>query len=269
LPSLIVPLSLPDLPVFLWWLGPLPCHDRRFPAVARSVDRLCFDSLESPHPIADIVATRRLVQHVARSTAVSDLNWGRLGPWLETTARLFEIQHCRWALDAIVRVDLRYGHNSGKPLDNPTQPLLYLGWIANRLGWRPASVERKENGWALDFTAPGQRSLRWTLAPAECPAGFHGQVLHVAFAAEHDRDTATLVIDLTGSDDRRATLRLQVHDREHCLLEHAFHHHLLDIQRLLVEELQETGADWLYEQALDEATALAVELRNLERKRES
>jgi hypothetical protein len=60
-----------------------------------------------------------------------------------------------------------------------------------------------------------------------------------------------------------------VHDREHCLLEHAFHHHLLDIQRLLVEELQETGADWLYEQALDEATALAVELRNLERKRES
>ncbi len=266
LPSLIVPLALPDLPVFLWWLGPLPCHDRRFPAVARTVDRLIFDSLESPHPIADIIATRRLIQQVARSTAISDLNWGRLGPWLETTARLFDITHCRWALESIVRAELRYGHGSGSPLDNPTQPLLYVGWMASRLGWRHANVELHGTTWLLDFTAPGQRLLRWILSPESCSNTLHGQVLHVAFHAEHDPDTATLTIDLTGGSDRHATLRLRVHDRTQCLLEHAFHHHLLDRQRLLVEELQETGPDWLYEQALDEATALAVELRKYERK---
>ncbi|MCX7624346.1 MAG: glucose-6-phosphate dehydrogenase assembly protein OpcA, partial [Thermomicrobium sp.] len=164
LPSLIVPLSLPDLPAFLWWLGPLPCHDRRLPPVARTVDRLIFDSLESPHPVADVIATRRLIQSVARSTAVSDLNWGRLQPWLETTARLFDIAHCRWALGSIVRVDLRYGHGSERTTENPTQALLFLGWIASRLGWRIHTVERRESAWILDFTAPGDRRVLWTIA---------------------------------------------------------------------------------------------------------
>jgi hypothetical protein len=35
------------------------------------------------------------------------------------------------------------------------------------------------------------------------------------------------------------------------------------MQRLLIGELQETGPDWLYEQALDEATGFAVEIRKL------
>lgn len=265
LPSLIMPLALPDLPAFLWWLGPLPCHDRRFPDVARTVDRLIFDSLESPHPIADIIATRRLLQQVARTTTVSDLNWGCLGPWLETTARMFDITHCRWALDSILRVELRYGHSQDSSPDNPTQPLLYLGWMASRLGWRLAASERRDTTWILDFTAPGNRAVQWQLSPESCPTMFHGQLLHVVFTAEHDHDAATLTIDLVGGSDRHATLHLRVHDRTHCLLEHAFHHHLLDLQRLLVEELQETEPDWLYEQALDEATALAVELRKLER----
>ena len=266
LPSLLIPLALPDLPAFLWWLGPLPCHDRRFVAVARAVDRLIFDSLESPHPIADIIATRRLVQQVARSTAVSDLNWGRLGPWQETTARMFEIPHCRWALDAITRVDLRYGYAPPRSTPNPTQALLYLGWMASRLGWRLASLEADGNSWRLDLTAPGNRRLNWTIAPQPSEELFHGQLVHVSFVAEHNHETASFSIDLSGHD--RATLRLRVHDRNHCVLEHAFHHHLLDLQRLLINELQEVAPDWLYEHALDEATAIAVEYRKLERQKE-
>ncbi len=266
LPSLLIPLALPDLPAFLWWLGPLPCHDRRFVAVARTVDRLIFDSLESHHPIADIIATRRLVQQVTRSTAVSDLNWGRLGPWLETTARMFEIPHCRWALEAITRVDLRYGYLPQHSTPNPTQALLYLGWMASRLGWRLASLELLDNGLHLDLTASGNRRLRWTIAPEPSEELFHGQLLRIRFAAEHNAETASFSIDLSGRG--RATLRLRVHDRNHCVLEHAFHHHLLDLQRLLLNELQEVAPDWLYEHALDEATGLAVEYRKLERLKE-
>ncbi len=268
LPSLIIPLSLPDLPTFLWWLGPLPCHDRRFPPIARSVDCLIFDSLESLQPIADIIATRRLVQHVARSTAVSDLNWGRLGPWLETTARLFEIAHWRWALGAITSVELRYGHDATRSVLNPTQPLLYLGWMASRLGWRLDNVEALDEGWSFVLVAPDQRRLTWVLRPQVCQPAFHGQLKHVAFTARDERHAVRLAIELTGHSERQATLRLHVEDRDHSTIEHAFHHHLLDLQRLLVEELQESAPDHLYEQALDEATAAAVELRKLERQRE-
>ncbi|MDW7981401.1 MAG: glucose-6-phosphate dehydrogenase assembly protein OpcA [Thermomicrobium sp.] len=263
LPSLLIPLALSDLPAFLWWLGPLPCHDRRFIAVARAVDRLIFDSLLSEHPLTDLIATRRLLQHVARTgTAISDLNWARLGPWQETTARMFDITHCRWALEAITHVRLRYGHAPDRSTPNPTQALLYLGWLASRLGWRVANSERRGLGWHLDLVTPGNRHLTWSIAPESSEERFHGQLLHASFTAEQELELTTFAIELSGQD--RATLRLRVQDASHCLLEHAFHHHLLDLQRLLVNELQETTPDWLYEHALDEATALAIELRKLQ-----
>jgi len=261
LPSILMALALPDLPAFLWWLGPLPCHERRFIPVTRAVDRLIFDSLESRHPLEDLIATRRLVQQISRTTAVSDLNWARLGPWQETTARMFDIEHCRWALEAITTVEVHYGHWPEHSVRNPTQALLYLGWLASRLGWRSTTVLPEGDGWAFSARAPDQRSIACTILPENCPQPFHGQLLRARFVAQHDRDAASFSIELSGQNG--ATVRLRAHDRNHCLLEHAFHHNLLEMQRLLIGELQETGPDWLYEQALDEATGFAVEIRKL------
>ncbi len=164
LPSLVIPLALPDLPAVLWWLGPLPCQDRRFVRVARAVDRLIFDSLEQSQPLRDLVSTRRLVQQVSRTTVVSDLNWSRLSPWQETTARIFDIPHCRWALTAIERVDLRFGVASEQPSRNPIQVLLYLGWLANRLAWRLDGVQVRATGWELTFSSP-RNTISVTVSP--------------------------------------------------------------------------------------------------------
>lgn len=259
LPSLLIPLALPDLPAFLWWLGPLPCQDRRFIRVAQAVDRLLFDSLEQAQPLTDLISTRRLVQQVARTTVVTDLNWCRLGPWQETAACLFDLPHCRWALGAIERLHLRYGVQV-EHQPNPSQALLYLGWIVSRLGWRLRRLFLKTaSEWDFDFGRPDGSSVTVTVRPESVEPGRAGHLLQVQFSARQNERSATFAIELCGSE--HATIHMEAREQGRCLLKQAFHYHHLSLQRLLASELQEVAPDQLYEEALDEATGIAVELR--------
>jgi glucose-6-phosphate dehydrogenase assembly protein OpcA len=118
LPSAVVALLVPDLPVFLWWQGPLPEDDEpMLRDLCASCTRLIVDSDE-----AGLAAVAR-VRHIAPGMA--DLAWRRLAPWRDAIASLFDARAQRRELDRLLGIEVNGPRN---------QALLLVGWLRSRLG---------------------------------------------------------------------------------------------------------------------------------------
>jgi glucose-6-phosphate dehydrogenase assembly protein OpcA len=130
--SVVVPLLLPDLPVFLRWRGLPPFGDPTFERLATLVDRLVVDSREWDHGLHG--AYGMLAQHFGDHLAVSDIAWARTLPWREAVAR-------RWpGIAEANELDVR-----GPEAD----ALLLAGWLRSRLR-RPVALCQRD---ADDVTA--------------------------------------------------------------------------------------------------------------------
>jgi glucose-6-phosphate dehydrogenase assembly protein OpcA len=116
LPSAAASLLAPDLPVFLWWQGGGD-GDGLLRRLAGPAVRLIMDGAECG---LDAVRAAR-----ALGPAVSDLEWGRLQPWREALAGMFDGEDDREALRraSLLEVDGR-----------ESQARLLAGWLRSRLG---------------------------------------------------------------------------------------------------------------------------------------
>lgn len=80
--SIVLPLLLPDLPVFLRWRGRPDFASAVFRQLVEVVDRIVFDSAEWPDVPAAYVGLVGLFDEVA----VSDIAWRRTLPWRRALA---------------------------------------------------------------------------------------------------------------------------------------------------------------------------------------
>ena len=121
--SVVEPLLVPDLPVFLRWRGEPPWDAPEFEQLVGIVDRLIVDSTEWPGLPAPYA---RLVDLFPR-VAVSDIAWERTERWRFLLASL-------WPEVGEVRTIRVHG--------TPAQANLLAGWLRSRL--------RKEVGLEID-----------------------------------------------------------------------------------------------------------------------
>jgi Glucose-6-phosphate dehydrogenase subunit len=157
--SIVAPLLLPDLPVFLRWRGQAPFGDSTFERLAGLVDRLVVDSREWDDLPA---AYEPLAEHFGAELAVSDIVWARTLPWRAACAS-------QWPAIGEVQ-ELRV---KGPLAD----ALLLVGWLRSRL---ERSIALKHES-ASDIDAVDGDGLSVS-PPQEPPAG-PGELL----SAELDR----------------------------------------------------------------------------------
>ena len=113
--SIVTPLLISDLPVFLRWRGELPFGARELEQMLGVCDRLVVDSVEWKDP----AGAYRQLEPLFEQTAVSDIAWRRTRPWRRALAGLWpEIAEAG---------ELRV---TG-PL---AEALLLVGWLRSRLG---------------------------------------------------------------------------------------------------------------------------------------
>jgi glucose-6-phosphate dehydrogenase assembly protein OpcA len=135
--SVVIPMLVPDLPVFLWWTGTPPQDARRFDDLIAVADRLIVDSADFARPdrtlplIADLARSR-----LGRGFGLTDLNWTRLTPWRELVAAFFDVDAWRPCLDTVIGVRVGFGVDADGRDIHPSQALLLVGWLASRLGWQ-------------------------------------------------------------------------------------------------------------------------------------
>jgi hypothetical protein len=118
--SVVLPLLLPDLPVFLRWRGRPPFATDQFRELVDLVDRMIVDSAEWP----DVPGAYEELDDVFAKAAISDIAWRRTLPWREALARAWPDLPDRVA-------------------GPPAEVSLVAGWLRSRAGIEVA-VERAD-----------------------------------------------------------------------------------------------------------------------------
>jgi glucose-6-phosphate dehydrogenase assembly protein OpcA len=145
--SVVEPLLVSDLPVILWWLGRPPA---RTEPLLDLCNRLVVDSAYFPDALVGLAALDTYTDRDGRPLELGDLGWRRQGLWRQMLAQLFDPADARPYLRQIARVIVEYAATSSGTVS--AAPLLLLGWLAARLGWRPTSVTTSGGAFATTFT---------------------------------------------------------------------------------------------------------------------
>jgi glucose-6-phosphate dehydrogenase assembly protein OpcA len=127
LATIVDPLLVTDLPTMVW--APHG-HAVAIDALRRITQIVLLDMQDQP----ELEAGLDRVCELTRDTYVVDLAWLRSTPWRERVAGAFDPPALRPALERISSVTVRHRE------DSTASALLFCGWLASRLGWRPEAL---------------------------------------------------------------------------------------------------------------------------------
>lgn len=165
--SAVIPLLLPDLPVFLWWTGTPPRDSRAFDDLLAIAGRLVVDSADFARPEEELPYIAKILRDARGRFGVTDFNWTRLTVWRDLLAGFFDVPTWRPLLDRITGVRIGFAVDADGRDIHPSQALLLLGWLASRLGWGAAGSLAPSEAGGLLFAMRGAdgRGIRVRVRP--------------------------------------------------------------------------------------------------------
>ena len=181
LDTLVIPLLIPHLQSFLWWLADPRVNDPGLRSLAAICDRLVVDSALGPadrlRELSQLIGTgapglNQQVPAFAR-LVLGDVAWSRLDGFRRTLVQVFDEAHRAEFLEGVTSVEIQGMRGARSPVTSAE--VLFGGWLAARLGWTmpawaPGGVTLKEGGRRVTVTFAGTRGLR---ASADAPP-LHG-----------------------------------------------------------------------------------------------
>ncbi|WP_017314526.1 glucose-6-phosphate dehydrogenase assembly protein OpcA [Mastigocladopsis repens] len=166
--GMIPALLIGGLPKFLWWKATPDPNNALFKRLSAVCNNVIVDSCNFNKPETDLLSLQELVE---AGVPLADLNWRRLSGWQELTAEAYDPPQRRAALTEVDKVNIDYEKG------NPVQALMFLGWLASRLQWRPVSYQKESEDYditQIHFVAHDQRQIQAELAGV--PVGDVGEV---------------------------------------------------------------------------------------------
>lgn len=256
LSTVVVPLLVPDLPLFVWWTETPPIGDAIFDQLTAIAHRLVVDSAEFPRPertLPRLASFRVLGEH---RCALTDLNWARLTAWRELLTQFFDVASWRGTLDRIHGVRISFGVDAEGREVVPSQALLLVGWIASRLGWTAAEpLAPSEAGGHLFRMRRADGAPVWVrLRPRFERGADEGDVTGIRI--DTDLDGRPTQFRIHKAVDRRsvaATVRIG----DDIVAERIVPLPATDVDELLSEELTILASDRVFEDALATLVTLA------------
>jgi glucose-6-phosphate dehydrogenase assembly protein OpcA len=260
LPAAIIPLLLPDLPVFLWWPEGDPFDDYVFRNLADSLNRLIVDSATFENPEGTLAKMAGGIKNQWPKVAVSDVNWGRLTPWREMVASFFDPPIMNLYLERLARIKIEYAQPADRHATvNRTQPLMLAGWLASRLDW-----ETGENAYQLTHSETshvpiahiilksGKRPVAVDIHAAPWKAACPGELcsISIEIGGEHPDDpiAATFSLVLTDQQEQCAISNIGIEGSE--TTSRIVQMANIEQADLIDEELEIYSRDTVYEESL-------------------
>lgn len=246
--SVIVPLLVPDLPIYVWWTEPLPDDEHLIMQLISSADHATVDSKLFDDQLAGLLTLARLGGKAPRTT-LGDLNWRRLEPWRDFFNLQRSVTELRHHFSSVKSIEIRYADGHGK--HRPAQAFLLLAWLALELGWDTSSLSA-HGASRLTFRGREGHPISAYLHAVKYPAVDPGAVVGVKIACESETAGALLSISRTG-DPFHLTIRAEHRggtSEEHVRFEPA------EPSALLMTELNAGVHDHEYENVLRGAVPL-------------
>ena len=137
--SVVGPLLVPDLPVFLWWRAAPELDSELFCSFTDRCDRVILDSARLRDSWEELARLGRGIRLMGGCSSFTDLAWSRLTSWRQLSAQFFDSPELSPYLDRLTRVVVEYAA-PGKSGPPSADAILYAAWLSSRLGWRPSST---------------------------------------------------------------------------------------------------------------------------------
>lgn len=156
--SVVGPLLLPDIPVFLLWDSRLDMSGELFTRLSRLCERVVIDTARFTRPAEQFVGLARIIHERRKELRVRDLAWGRMTSWRTVVASFWDVPEHLPSLARVNRVTIECPPPAHPVQDFPSSALLALGWLASRLDWNLSGVRAKSLGAeAIRFDLPSTR----------------------------------------------------------------------------------------------------------------
>ncbi len=186
LASVIRPLIVSDLPVFLWWRMPKVDNELLRP-LASMADALIVDSNADAFDHEFLESIQPMATSRSRLKAL-DLNWMRLNAWQRALANAFDGYPLEvFDLANIESVAIHFASSKDGRVSN--QALLLSAWMASRLRWTAA---KKVSANKISFQSNGsERSIELIAAKSfDAEQDSEGDILEVAASLTEQRSLA-------------------------------------------------------------------------------
>ena len=241
--GIVTALMIPDLPTLLWWKANPDADRGLFQRLATTSSSVIVDSSSFAESEAELLLMQSLIEE---GIPIADLNWRRLAAWQELAAEAFDAPERRAAIREIDRVTIDYEKG------NTTQALMYLGWLASRLQWRPVAFKQEEGDYQIKrikFVGPDERVVEAELAaiPTADWGDVPGDLIALRLNSTNEKaDCGTVLCSEAGGCMRMETKGGAQTDRFNQVTP------LFDqvTEQLLGQHLQSWGRDVLYEESL-------------------
>jgi glucose-6-phosphate dehydrogenase assembly protein OpcA len=151
LDTIVDPLVVTDLPTVVW--APHG-HPEALDALLHLSQVVLIDSVHEPDPASAL----KRAEELSADAYVVDLAWLRTTPWRERVASTFDPARWRDELWRVDSVKVRHRPDSG------AAGILFLGWLASRLGWEAGQL-MPANGSVRGHARARRRDVTLTLEP--------------------------------------------------------------------------------------------------------
>ncbi|MGB3264816.1 MAG: glucose-6-phosphate dehydrogenase assembly protein OpcA [Microcoleus sp.] len=241
--AIVTALTISDLPTLLWWKANPDADRGLFQRLAETSSSVIIDSSSFAECEAELLLMQSLIEE---GIPIADLNWRRLAAWQELAAEAFDPPERRAAIREIDRVTIDYEKG------NSSQALMYLGWLASRLGWRPVAFKQEEGDYQIKrikFVGADERVVEAELAaiPTADSGDVPGDLIALRLNSTNENaDCGTVLCSEDGGCMRMETKGGAQTDRFNQVTS------LFDqvTEQLLGQHLQSWGRDVLYEESL-------------------
>ncbi|MGL5926300.1 glucose-6-phosphate dehydrogenase assembly protein OpcA [Chroococcidiopsis sp.] len=241
--GMVPDLLIGGLPKFLWWKAtPEPDHPI-FKRLAASCNSVIFDSNSFTQVETNLI---RLQELIDAGMTIFDVNWSRLAAWQELTAEAFDPPQRRASLGEVDRVTIDYEKG------NSAQALMFLGWLASRLNWRPTKVTTETGDYDIKrfyFMAEGDREVEAEIAgvPTASDGDVAGDLIALRLTSTNPAANCSTVL----CSETSGCMRMEAHGGAQAGIVNQVTS-LADqsAEELLSQQLQRWGRDVLFEESL-------------------
>ena len=229
--SIIVPLLIPDLPVVVWWTGPLPAESHLIEELCGLADHFVVDSSRFTD-LGDLSRMREVA--ALHDCAIGDLNYERLRSWRDLVERHTGAGGLGEWISSVKSAEIRFTQQAKQ---TPAQAILFLAWLAVHCGWE---LDSATAGGSNRLTLrQDKREIPVYLEPVKYEGVDRGWLVSIKLAFERDGEVALLSVSRTG-DPLLITVRAELPDgvrEEHVRIE------ACDSQTVLMHQLDTAPHD--------------------------
>lgn len=180
-PFTILPLLIPDLPVYLLW-GQDPTRENTIlPQLLGVANRLIFDAECSKN--LPTFSKKVLEQMEAMPGDVMDINWALTSGWRDVLAQIFASKAKHEQLKRFRSLKIVYNDRSTEWIHHRDIPAIYLqAWLASQLDWKATSITDDTLTYASQ-----EGPVTVQLVPLTREEIFPGSILSVEFTSHDDQ----------------------------------------------------------------------------------